>query len=308
MAESSGFLSALISEVSGVVRAPVREMVMGSALTTFAIGGPVRALVSVDTPEELANVLRLLSSSGQPWRVLGNGSNVLFADAGFDGWLIKLGAGFKRVSPLGSGRFEVFAATPLMSYSRKVSDEGFSGLEFAAGIPASVGGAVYMNAGAHGAEISSLIVEVRGLTGEGGEIRWLRHELPWSYRHSGLPNGCVITSVVLDLPPGEPKRISEQCAHNLAERRARQPLALPSAGSVFKNPSSGLPAGKMLEEIGMKGFAVGGAEVSRLHANWIVNPDRGATAADVVSVIDECQRRALQERGVALEPEVRLWV
>jgi UDP-N-acetylmuramate dehydrogenase len=195
-----------------------------------------------------------------------------------------------------------------MSFSRKVSDEGFSGVEFAAGIPASVGGAVFMNAGAHGSEISSRIVEVRGLTGEGLEVRWSRHELPWSYRHSGLPTGCIITSVVLDLPPGDPKRISELCAHNIAERRARQPLALPSAGSVFKNPSSELPAGKILEELGMKGFAVGGAEVSRLHANWIVNPDRGATAADVVSVIAECQRRALEERGVALEPEVRLWL
>jgi UDP-N-acetylmuramate dehydrogenase len=277
-------------------------------LTTFSIGGGVRAVVTVESGDELSKVIALLSREGQPYRVLGNGSNVLFGDEPINLWIITLGSAFRRIESVSRGELVVFGAVSLMSVARTVSDDGLSGLEFAAGIPATIGGAVFMNAGAHGGEICSRIVEVRGVLGDGTSVVWGRDELPWRYRHSGLPLGSVVTSVRLSLIEGDKTTISERCAHNLAERRARQPLALPSAGSVFKNPSPELPAGMLLERIGMKGATIGGAMISELHANWIVNPKREATAKDVVALIEECKARALAEAGIALEPEVRLWV
>lgn len=305
---SGDFSETLISHVQSLVVTPIRERVLGSTLSTFAIGGEVRALVTVESVDELSQVVAVLSREEQRLRVIGNGSNVLFGDNPLPIWLIKLGAGFRTSEARGASMVEVFGSVPLMSFSRKASSEGRSGLEFAAGIPATIGGAVFMNAGAHGAEICDRIVEVRGVLRDGSIAAWRRDELPWRYRHSGLPTGAVVTSVVLELPEGDKDTISQLCAHNLAERRARQPLALPSAGSVFKNPSRERPAGMVLEELGMKGFSVGGAMVSELHANWIVNPKREATARDVVSVISACQERARSGASIELEPEVRLWL
>lgn len=301
------FSEALLPHIHGLVGGRVRERVPGSSLSTFAIGGEVRAVVSIESVGELSAVVSLLAKEGQDYRVIGNGSNVLFGDGALSMWLLKLGGGFRRTEVRSRAELEVFGAVPLMSFARKVSSEGLSGLEFAAGIPATVGGAVFMNAGAHGAEMCERIVEVRGVLADGTEVTWCTGDLPWAYRRSGLPAGAVVTSVVLSLVEGEKARISEACAHNLAERRARQPLALPSAGSVFKNPSVERPAGMLLEQLGMKGFAVGGALISELHANWIVNPRREATARDVLAVIEACQGRA-RTAGVELEPEVRLWL
>ncbi len=301
------FSEALIPHVRELVGGRVRERVPGSSLSTFAIGGDVRAVVSIESVGELSAVVSLLAKEGQDYRVIGNGSNVLFGDGPLSIWLLKLGSGLRRTEVREGSELEVFGAVPLMSFARKVSSEGLSGLEFAAGIPATIGGAAFMNAGAHGAEICDRIVEVRGILRDGTAAVWRKHDLPWAYRRSGLPTGAVVSSVVLSLVMGDKARISEACAHNLAERRARQPLALPSAGSVFKNPSAERPAGMLLEELGMKGFSVGGAMVSDLHANWIVNPRREATAHDVVTVIEACQGRA-RTAGVELEPEVRLWL
>ena len=297
----------LIAVVQGDVVTPIRENVPGSSLTTFAIGGLVRAVVTVEGVDELSKVLAILSREGQNYRVIGNGSNVLFGDSPLGLWVIKLGSAFRRVETVSRGELEVFGSVPLMSFARKVSDDGLSGLEFAAGIPATIGGAVFMNAGAHGSEICSRIVEVQGVLADGAGVVWKRDELPWRYRHSGLPSGSVVTSVRLSLVEGDRTTISERCGHNLAERRARQPLSLPSAGSVFKNPSPELPAGMLLERIGMKGAAVGGAMISEMHANWIVNPKREARARDVVDLIEACKAKALAEEGIVLEPEVRLW-
>lgn len=298
----------LLPVVQSLVSAPIKENVLGSSLTTFAIGGAIRAVVTVEDEDELGRVLALLSKEGQDYRILGNGSNVLFGDEEIPLWIIKLGGGFRTIESVTRGELNVAGAVPLMSFARRVSDDGLSGLEFAAGIPASLGGAVFMNAGAHGAELCSRIVEVRGVLGDGTPVVWGRDELPWRYRHSGLPQGAAVTSVRLKLVEGDKATISAACAHNLAERRARQPLALPSAGSVFKNPSVEMPAGMLLEKLGMKGHSIGGAAISELHANWIVNPKREATARDVVALIDACKERALTEAGVALEPEVRLWL
>jgi UDP-N-acetylmuramate dehydrogenase len=304
--QCASFCDALIPVVQALVKTPLRFDVPGASVTTFAIGGALRVVVTVDTVQELSKVLSLLHGEGQPVRVLGNGSNVLIGDAGLTEWIIKLGAGMKRIETEGA-RFEVFGAAPLMSFARRVSEDGVSGLEFAAGIPASVGGAVFMNAGAHGSEISSCAVLVRGMMPDGSLCEWKREDLPWRYRYSGLPVGAVVTSVVLDLARGDKDTIARKCADNLAARRATQPLTLPSAGSVFKNPSPQTPAGKILEGLGMKGRVIGGAEVSDLHANWIVNPKREATAQDVVALIELCRERALVGAGIEIEPEIKLW-
>lgn len=302
------FSDALIPHAQRLVAAPIRERIPGADLTTFAIGGSIRAVVSVESEAELSSIVSLLAGEGQDYRVVGNGSNVVFGDGELSMWVLKLGSGFRNVDFRGRGVVEVLGGAPLMSFARRVSTDGLSGLEFAAGIPATVGGAVFMNAGAHGAEICERIVEVRGVLPDGTVRSWRADELPWAYRRSGLPAGVVVSSVTLSLVEGEKSVIAEACAHNLAERRARQPLSLPSAGSVFKNPSAELPAGMLLERLGMKGFSVGGAVVSEMHANWIVNPKRLATARDVIAVIQACQDRARREAGVELEPEVRLWL
>jgi UDP-N-acetylmuramate dehydrogenase len=300
------FNEGLIQTVQGCVSTALRENVLGARVTTFAIGGPLRVVVTVESVEELSAVIKLLSGEGESFLVLGNGSNLLIGDEGVNGWIIKLGSGMKQVERRGSC-FEVFGAAPLMSFARKVSDEGFSGLEFAAGIPASIGGAVFMNAGAHGSEMVSRIQLVRGVMPDGTVREWKRDELPWRYRHSGLPVGAVVTSVVLDLVEGDRDAIARSCSEHLAERKARQPLSLPSAGSVFKNPTPTRPAGMVLESLGLKGFSVGGASISEMHANWIVNPRKVASANDVLTLIETCRERARIGEGLELEPEVRVW-
>ena len=304
---SDEFNTSLIAEVAGLVSGRVQQAVAATALTTFSIGGALSALVTVESEQELQLVRALLSREGQPVEVLGFGSNLLVSDNGLDSWVIKLGAGFRTVEDRGAGAYRLGGSVSLMAASRKVSGEGFSGLEFAAGIPASLGGAVFMNAGAHGGEMAERIVRVRGVLPDGEVCEWSRGELPWSYRSSGLPAGVVVTSVELGLVPGDRDRIALACADNLAHRRRTQPLALPSAGSVFKNPSQELPAGKVLEMAGCKGLSRGGARVSELHANWIVNPEKTASASDVIALVNECIERVASHSGVRLEPEVRMW-
>lgn len=304
---SEKFEPRLVPRVSELVSGRIRHGVLGATLTTFAIGGPLAALITVESTEELSAVLQVLAAEGQQVRTLGFGSNCLIDDRGLDHWVVRLGAGFKGLTIRDDGLVQVGASASLMSVARKLSDEGFSGLEFAAGIPASLGGAVFMNAGAHGSELCDRVVSVQGVSPSGGFVTWPRDELPWRYRSSGLPRQAIVTGVTLQLEPGDKARISQVCSENLAERRARQPLALASAGSVFKNPSPDSPAGRLLEAAGLKGVRVGGAVVSERHANWIVNPERSATAADVLGLMELCQRRVRESCGVELEPEVRLW-
>jgi UDP-N-acetylmuramate dehydrogenase len=297
----------LIPQVSALVSGRVREFVPAASLTTFAIGGALRALVSVESEAELQSVRALLGREGQPTEVLGFGSNLLVLDGGVSKWVLKLGGDLRVVEHLGNGRYRLGGAASLMALARRISGEGFSGLEFAAGIPASIGGAVFMNAGAHGAELGSRIVSIRGVLPNGEFHEWHRDELPWSYRRSGLPYGAVVSAVEIQLVSGDRDVITKTLSDNLAHRKRTQPLSLPSAGSVFKNPSLELPAGRVLEIAGLKGAKSGGAQVSELHANWIVNPEKRASAADVLDLIRECTERAASHSGIRLEPEVRIW-
>ncbi len=301
------FSQSLIPAVQGLLSSRIRIDVTGAALTTFSIGGVLRALVTVETVAELQLVLRLLSSEGQPIRVLGNGSNLLIDSAGVQAWVIKLGAGFRGFQQSSVEKFSVQGAASLMALARKLSDQGLSGLEFAAGIPASFGGAVFMNAGAHGDDIGGVIESIQGVSYDGTLVSWQRSELPFDYRHSGIPTNVLVTSGVIKLTFGDREDISRRCAENLRERRERQPLALPSAGSVFKNPSPDAPAGLVLEQAGVKGRWCGGVQVSDLHANWIVNPEKKGGFADVLALIEICKNAAKESAGIELEPELRLW-
>jgi len=310
--ETSGDLvpredSGVVAAIRALVGDRVRVEQPASALTTLAIGGNLQYVVTIESLWDLQAALKILTAEGQPVRVLGFGSNVLVSDAGIRGWIVRLGQSLRSVERLEGDRFVIAGGASLMSVARKVSGDGFSGLEFAAGIPASLGGAIFMNAGAHGSEISERVERVSLVMADGSFREYSREELPWAYRSSGLPRGAVVIAAQLHLPAGDPERIARACNENLTHRKNTQPLSLPSAGSVFKNPSPQLPAGKLLEEAGLKGVAVGGASVSTLHANWIVNPEKRATASDVLSLIDLCQKRVRDQSGVLLEPEVRLW-
>ncbi len=300
------FLKDLLPHVDALIAGKVRTDLLARDLTTLAVGGRVQAFVPIHTVEELRLVLALLDGEGQRIRILGNGSNILVGDEGASGWVLRLGGECKHIKRTTTGLFSLGAGSALMSTVRKICAEGYSGLEFAGGIPASIGGAVYMNAGAHGAELCDRIVSVQGVRFNGEDVEWSRSELPWRYRSSGIPFDVVVTSVVLALTEGDANSISSRCEEYLKERRARQPLSLPSVGSVFKNPSPEMPAGRVLEDAGAKGIKIGGAEVSSLHANWIVNPHKTATAADVLALVSRCQTLG-KERGFELEPEVRMW-
>lgn len=297
----------LVDLVKRVVNGRVALNVAGRTLTTFAIGGVCSAVVIVADEQELTEVLALLHHENQPVVVLGFGSNVLIPDNGIGGWIIRLGGSFKAVRALDSRRFLFGAAASLIRESRRVSQEGYSGLEFAAGIPGSFGGGVFMNAGAHGAELGERIAFVRGIFSDGRCCEIQGHELPWKYRSAGLPPNFFLTEVALDLAVGDVDVIRSECRKNLAHRRATQPLTAPSAGSVFKNPSAAMPAGKVLEEAGLKGRRVGEVFVSELHANWIVNPSKRGSSRDVQTLIELCISEVEKCTGITLEPEVRLW-
>lgn len=297
----------LVSPVKRIVGGRIAVNVLGRALTTFAIGGACRAVVTVVDQHELQKVLEVLHSANQPVVILGFGSNVLIPDDGINSWIIRLGGEFKNVRAMSSSRFVFGAAASLIRESRRLSQEGYSGLEFAAGIPGSFGGGVFMNAGAHGAELGERVALVRGMFRDGRLCEFKGHEVSWVYRTAGLPPNFFVTEVVLELTSGDPQSIHAECRKNLAHRKATQPLTVPSAGSVFKNPSVALSAGKALEDAGLKGRRIGEVFVSELHANWIVNPSKNGSSRDVQALIELCIVEVKKHVGIALEPEVRLW-
>ncbi len=291
----------------GAGLAAVRGDVAGSACTTFTIGGPLACLAEPQDVEQLCRLLRFLSAEKLPYRILGNGSNLLVNDAGVAECVIRLGKGFRYCREAGTGLFESGGGTSLMSLSRELSEQGIAGLEFAGGIPGSLGGAVCMNAGAHGGEMAQLLQEVEWVSADGEQVTTPASCLAFAYRHSELPAGAVVTRMQLKLAASDAAICRERRAHFLAERKARQPLTASSAGSVFRNPSPDRSAGYLIEQAGLKGRQLGGAAVSTLHANWIINPDRQASARDVLGLIGVCQEEVKAKFGVLLKPEVVLW-
>lgn len=288
-------------------RAHVRQGVSGASRTTFAIGGELEFLVECSAPDQISEIIETLAAEGEEYRVLGAGSNVLIPSGGLAGVTLMLGREFRYCEQQGQSSFRVGGATPLMSISREMCAQGFAGLEFAAGIPGSVGGASFMNAGAHGGQMSNVLRTVRYVTPEGKLEKKAIRELTFQYRSLGLPAGCLIYSVELCLKKEDPGEVCERRRICLEERKRRQPLSLPSAGSVFKNPSPERSAGYLIDHAGLRGLWQGGAQISELHANWIVNPRRQATDSDVLTLMSRCQDEVLQKFSIALEPEIRIW-
>lgn len=270
--------------------------------TYWKIGGPADVLVIPETKEQLAAIVRLAKRKQIPWFVLGRGSNLLVTDKGIRGIVIKLS------NALDYARFEgnvvhVGAACSFIKLAMLANKRGLSGLEFAGGIPASVGGAVFMNAGAHGSEMSRILKRAEVLLDNGEWTILQNEELQYSYRHSILQEqSAIVTEAVLELIPGDPREITEAYAVNRERRLKTQPLALPCAGSVFRNPP-GHHAAQLIEAAGLKGKTVGGAEISTLHANFIINTGQ-ATAEDVLTLIDHIQTVIGEKYDVKLVPEV----
>jgi UDP-N-acetylmuramate dehydrogenase len=270
---------------------------------TFRIGGPADVLVVPRSLDRLIEVAAWLYREDLPFVVLGRGSNVLIADRGVRGVVIKTGRGVERVRYEGS-RVTAECGTSLPQLSRATATRGLAGLEFAAGIPGSVGGGIFMNAGAHGCAISEVVHTVRALT-PSGERTWSREELRFEYRQSRLQQerGLVLEAELL-LRPADPRECVERLDAWLRTRSDTQPLGPPSSGCIFRNPV-GDHAGRLIDVSGGKSMRVGGATVSDRHANYILNTG-GATAAGVVQLIAEVRARVRDRSGIDLEPEIKL--
>ena len=262
-----------------------------STCTTFRCGGPADRLVVVDSKEELLEALKL----PRPF-ILGNGSNVLFADAGYRGTVIKFGPGLSKVQVRGC-KVKAGAGALLANAAKAACAKGLSGMEFATGIPGSVGGAVFMNAGAYDGCIADIVTKVDSMP--------QLEEYGLSYRHSAfMDRGTIILGAEFTLKRGVQEDIDAKVADFSMRRRTKQPLSYPSAGSFFKRPE-GYFAGKLIQDAGLKGRTVGGAQVSELHAGFIINIG-GATTKDITDLMHIVQQEVADRFGVELVPEVRI--
>lgn len=272
--------------------------------TTYRIGGAAELFVQADSPTAVRQVLMACAEEGLPWMVVGRGSNLLVSDEGFPGVILTLGRDFKRMScDLGTNRLVAGGAVLLSSVVQEAMRQELSGLEFAVGTPGSLGGAVRMNAGSRDEWMGSVMESVVLITPEEGIQRVPASAIDWQYRHTDIPENAVIAECEISMKESDPFFIRGRMEANMARRKKSQPLGQPSCGSVFKNPE-GASAAKMIDELGLKGRSVGGAQVSEVHANFIVNTG-GATARDVRELMGIVQTEVEKAYGITLEPEVR---
>ena len=277
--------------------------------TTFRVGGPARFFVSPAGEEELRRILELCREEGMPYYILGNGSNLLVSDRGYDGVMILMGEGFSSIEKReldGTCMEYTFGSGLLLSrIAREVLADSMTGFEFAAGIPGTLGGAVVMNAGAYGGEMKDILKSAR-VTGPDGVIRELpAEELELGYRHSCIPEKeYIVLSASIILKKGTKEEITRLMDDLAARRREKQPLEYPSAGSTFKRPA-GYFAGKLIEDAGLRGFREGGAQVSEKHCGFVINREQ-ATAEEIRRLCRTVQRRVKENSGVDLETEVRM--
>ena len=273
--------------------------------TSFKIGGNADVFLKVGTLATLKELLNALRAKAIPYFILGNGSNLLVSDNGIRGVVIKLVGDFQKIELVDEDIIECGAGVHLIKLCRFAQQNALSGLEFAYGIPATVGGAVFMNAGAYDGEMKDVLLSTENLTPSGERITLAASELDLSYRHSRYSaTGEIILSARLKLKRGNAAQIKDKMDGFLARRREKQPLKYPNAGSVFKRPP-GNYAGTLIQTCGLKGKKIGGAEVSTKHAGFIVNTG-GATCQDVLRLISHIQATVLEKADVALESEVRV--
>lgn len=270
--------------------------------TSFRIGGPADVLAQPADEAELAALLKRAAEHAVPVTLIGNGSNLLVRDKGIRGLVIKLSNSFSDMKALGN-ELTFGSGISLAMASKKAASLSLSGMEFAVGIPGTIGGAVYMNAGAYDGEMAKVVTCVRVMDMQGKISELQASELDFAYRHTALQNsGWIVISVTVALQPGEAESIAAKMADFSQRRISKQPLELPSAGSMFKRPV-GYFAGTLIEQTGLKGYTVGGAQVSQKHAGFVVNVG-GATAKDVLQLISDVQSKVFAAHGVRLEPEV----
>ena len=272
--------------------------------TTYRIGGPARYLIRVDTLASLMHVADACRSCGVPWVAIGQGSNLLVSDEGFEGAVITLGSGFATCSYNDDvGTFSVGAACRLSRVVREAHIHARTGFEFAVGTPGTLGGALRMNAGTGHDYLGSRVLSVTTLRPGQGLCRYSAQDIAWGYRQSSLPYDEFVLECELETLPGDAEKIRSAIESARSRRRKTQPLTWPSCGSVFRNPE-GESAARLVESAGLKGATCGGAQISELHANFIINRSQ-ARAVDVLALIHAAQDAVRERCGIELVPEVR---
>jgi len=282
----------------------VKENVAMKDYTTFKTGGNCELLISPTSTDALGEIVKECNKKNIPYTVLGNGSNVLVSDDGLNGIVIYIAEGLSDIKLLNDTTIYCEAGVKLGTLCNFALDNSLSGLEFAFGIPGSVGGAIFMNATAYGGEMKDVVTKVYHIDKDGNEGCLIGDNLSFSYRKSAYEeNGYIITGVELSLQKGNKTEIKEKMTDLLGRRKDKQPLEYPSAGSTFKRPAVGF-AGAFIEECGLKGKQIGGAMVSEKHAGFIINYDN-ASSDDILKLMDYVKETVEKEKGVTLTPEVR---
>lgn len=272
-------------------------------VTSFNIGGPAELLLIPATVEDIRNGMLYAREQGMPWRAMGSGTNVLAPDAGLPGLTIKFWRNFDAITIAGN-TLSAQAGAEMLTVAMRAAEAGLAGLEWACGIPGTIGGAVFMNAGVPGAEIKDVLASATILNEDGDIVDMAPAELALSYRSSILQeNGGIVLAADFALRHCDPELVFTTMNQYLTARRIRQPIDLPNCGSVFRNPPAN-HAGRLIEESGLKGLRVGGVKISEQHANFIVNLGNG-TAADVLELVRQIRERVLESTGVELQLEMR---
>lgn len=272
--------------------------------TSFKVGGPADRLVTVYNSSQLKELLGAVRRAGLPMMVLGNGSNILASDLGYRGVILKLDGDFTKISCEGN-RLIAGSGAKLSAVCQFARDHELTGLEFAYGIPGSAGGALYMNAGAYGGEMKDVVFNCSCIYSDGHEETFSLDQMELSYRHSRFQQeDCIITEISVELAPGRREEIAQQMEEFMTRRKAKQPYDLPSGGSTFKRPE-GHFAAQLIEECGLKGCSVGGAQVSEKHAGFVVNKG-GASCRDILELVNTVKQKVFTDKKVSLECEIRM--
>jgi len=301
----------------------IQENIPMSEHTSFKVGGPARYFVKAESVSDIKEAIAFANEHALPNYILGKGTNLLVSDSGYNGVIIQLGKFFSEITNLGNGKICAKGATPLARLARYTINEGLAGIHKLAGIPGSLGGAIYMNAGAYGQDVSQTCIEVESIDAAGNLHTRTATDCAFSYRHSIFQelatseNAETILSATFQLTPATElgktaKNLESEMQECMTKRRNSQPLSMPNAGSTFKRldagaaetPTQNAP-GYYIEQAGLKGYRIGGAEVSRVHANFIVNADH-ATAADIKSLSEHVQKIVTEKFGINLHREVIL--
>lgn len=296
--EIYNLLSQIIDEKSIYIDEPMNKH------TSFKVGGPADILVRPRTEEEISNIFKLVNKFEIPFLVKGNGSNILIKDGGFRGLVIEISDNFSNFEIRGT-EVEIQSGALLSVIGRAVMNESLTGFEFASGIPGTLGGALAMNAGAYGGEMKNIVKTVRLMDEEGQVVEFTNEDMNFGYRHSRLSDErWIAISAVISLEKGDKAEIKAKMEDLALQRRTKQPLEYPSAGSTFKRPI-GYFAGKLIQDSDLKGVSVGGAQVSSKHSGFVINYNK-ASAKDIVDLIEHVKLTVFECQGVHLEEEVKI--